>query len=184
MTLFVDTKTGIVTDISDGVQATKNADGSYSFVSATGEALVGWPTTLVPYTPPAAPAMSLVQAISAQTNMLTQAAQVAMTGGFTSSALGSAYTYPSALTDQINLSASVTASLLPNLPSTWTTEFSCADSIGTWADRPHTAAQIQQVGVDAKTWITNQRNQLKTLLAQVAAATTVAAVQAISWVNG
>ena len=70
--------------------------------------------------------------------------------GFNSSALGAPYLYPAKDKDQANLSASVTASLIPSLPANWSTDFWCADSEGVWALRPHTAVQIQQVGLDGK----------------------------------
>lgn len=128
---------------------------------------------------------ALVQSLSA-----TQAAQIAalkaacasaITGGYTSSALGAAYTYPSGPTDQLNMTASVVASQLPNLPSTWTTPFWCADSTGAWAMRAHTAAQIQQAGSDGKAWVTSCQTKLDGLVTQVMTATTPSAVQAIVW---
>ncbi|MGC9239855.1 MAG: XkdW family protein [Acidithiobacillus sp.] len=127
------------------------------------------------------PTVQLQQAKTTQRTLLTSQAVAAMTGGFQSSALGSVYTYPSTLTDQHNLSASVVASLLPSLPSGWTTPFWCQNSAGTWAFVSHTAAQIQQVGLDAKTWVTTQQTTLASLIAQVEAATTVSAVQAVTW---
>jgi hypothetical protein len=70
---------------------------------------------------------------------------------------------------------------MPGLASTWTTPFWCEDSNGNWAYVVHTAAQIQQVGQDGKNAILTAMQQLQTLNAQVSAATTVAAVQAITW---
>ena len=128
------------------------------------------------------PSVLLYQAQQAQYAALTNAASTAITNGFTSSALGSAHTYPSGETDQLNLTASVVASMLPGVPTTFTTLFYCASgSPAVWAFTPHTAAQIQQVGTDAKTWIQTQQATHATLAAQVAAATTVNAVQAIVW---
>ena len=128
------------------------------------------------------PAAAQLQAAqTAQRTLITASAVAAMTGGFQSSALGAAYTYPSTLTDQHNLSGSVVASLLPNLPSTWTTPFWCQDSAGTWAMVQHTAAQIQQVGLDEKAWIVSCQEKLAGLNAQIAAAQTVSGVQAITF---
>ncbi len=126
-------------------------------------------------------AMLLSQAQAAQKVLLRASCVSAIVSGFVSSALGSAYTYPSTLTDQHNLSSSVVASLLPNLPSTWTTPFWCQDSAGTWAMVQHTAAQIQQVGLDEKAWIVSCQEKLAGLNAQIAAAQTVSGVQAITF---
>jgi hypothetical protein len=128
-----------------------------------------------------APTITLAQAQKQQSSVLNSACQSQITAGFTSSALGTAYTYPAKVTDQQNLTASVLSSLMPGLPTTWTTPFWCENSSGTWAYVTHTAAQIQQVGQDGKNAILTAMQQLQTLTAQVNAATTVAAVQAITW---
>jgi hypothetical protein len=110
----------------------------------------------------------------------------AIFAGFTSSALGAAYTYPFKTTDQQNLSDSVLASTLPGVTDTWTTPFWCADSTGAWAMRGHTAAQIQQVGTDAMTRKLACMAQNDTLAAQVNAITDptkTTDVQAIVWVD-
>ena len=109
------------------------------------------------------------------------ACAAAITSGFKSSALVASYTYPSQQTDQFNLSANVMSSLLPGLASGWTTPQLCEDSTGAWAYRDHTAAQIQQVGSDAKAAIQASLIKKATLQAEIAAATTNAAVNAISW---
>ena len=127
------------------------------------------------------PAAQLQAARTAQLALVTDSAAAAMTGGFQSSALGAAHTYPSTLTDQHNLSGSVVGSLLPNLPSTWTTPFWCKNSSGVWAMVEHTAAQIQQVGIDGKAWITTCQQQKASLDARINAATTVSAVQSVLW---
>lgn len=84
---------------------------------------------------------------------LRTACGAAILGGYVSEALGVAHTYPNQTTDQSNMAASVVASLMPGLPPDWTTPFWCADADGVWAMRPHTAAQIQQAGADAKAWV-------------------------------
>ena len=124
---------------------------------------------------------TLASAQSAQISALTASCAAAITSGYTSSALGSAHTYPSGATDQINMIGSVTASLLPGLASGWTTPFWCADSTGAWSFAPHTAAQIQQAGDDGKAWVVTCQTKLQTLSASVSAAKTLAAVQAIVW---
>ena len=128
---------------------------------------------------PTASLVATAQAIQAA--QLTTDCKNAITGGFVSSALGSSYTYPSTMIDQHNLAASVTASLLPNLPSGWTTPFWAMNNVGTWSFMPHTAAQIQQVGLDGKAWVVSCQEKLAGLNAQIAAAQTVAAVQAVTW---
>lgn len=113
---------------------------------------------------------------------LKGACGAAIIGGYTSSALGSPHVYPSGQTDQLNMAGSVLASLLPGLPSTWTTPFWCQDtSTGAWAMVEHTASQIQQAGADGKAWVASCQQKLASLTAQVQAATTAAAVLAISW---
>lgn len=139
------------------------------------------------FTPPAAPVVvkTLAELQTEKSAELRIACYAEITGGFASSALGSAYTYPSKNTDdhpdQLNLASSVLASTLPNLPSGWTTKFWCADSSGSWAMRDHTAAQIQQVGIDGKAHVELCQTKLDTLTSQVMSATTKADVQAIVW---
>jgi hypothetical protein len=125
----------------------------------------------------------LAQAQSTQSAVIDAACAAAIVSGFTSSALGSAYTYPSKVTDQQNLAASVLASILPGVTTGWTTPFWCADSTGMWSWVNHTAAQIQQVGADSKTAILGYQSQNAQLQAQLVAAniTTVDQVAAIVW---
>lgn len=112
---------------------------------------------------------------------LRAACAAAIVGGFTSSALGTAHTYPSAQTDQINLMGSVTASLLPGVASDWSTMFWCRDEAGAWSYVAHTAAQIQAAGGDGKAHVVDCQSRLASLSAEVEAATTVDAVTAIVW---
>lgn len=131
--------------------------------------------------PPTPPAPTLAQVQAERLALLASECQADIFAGFESSALGAPYTYPAKTTDQANLSASVLSSLLPNLPANWVTPFWCADASGVWAFVPHTAAQIQQVGVDAKNAILAAMQKNATLAAQVTQATTVADVIAIVW---
>lgn len=126
-------------------------------------------------------AQQLASAQAAQLASLSASCAAAIVGGFTSTALGSVYTYPSKPTDQQNLSASVLASLMPDLPANWQTPFWCEDATGKWAFVNHTAAQIQQVGQDGKAAILDCMAKNATLSAEVMAAATVGAVQAITW---
>ncbi len=130
----------------------------------------------------AAPAAQLLaQAQAAQISAITQACAAAITSGFASSALGSAHTYPSGLTDQANLAANVLSSLLPGLPSTWTTPQLCCDPEGVWAYREHTAAQIQQVGADWRSFSSSCLLKKKALEDKIKLAKTVGKVQSLAW---
>ncbi|CAJ0896147.1 hypothetical protein R77569_04568 [Ralstonia mannitolilytica] len=159
--------------VSDAdVKTAVNLPGGYAYdFDATGK--------LTTTAPSAAQQLTVAQA--AQITKVTGACQAAIVAGFTSSALGAAHTYPAQTTDQQNLSASVLASLMPNLPAGWTTPFWCADANGNWSYAAHTAAQIQQVGQDGKAAIIAAIQKKAGLVAQINAATTVAAVQAITW---
>jgi len=130
------------------------------------------------------PSSTLEGAKTAQIAALSTACQVAIYAGFTSSALGAAHSYPFQDKDQTNLAASVLESTLPGNAPDWTTPFWCADpstTPATWAMLPHSAAQIQQVGRDAMAAKLAAIQRNVTLAGQVLAATTVAAVQAITW---
>jgi hypothetical protein len=153
-----------------------------SLVDVTGTAVeVGWSYISGAFSAPVGPTLANLKA--AQIATLSAACQAQIYAGFTSSALGTVHTYPAKDKDQVNLSGSVVASLLPGLPPTWKTPFWCADSTGTWAFTDHTAAQIQQVGSDAKVAILDALIKNATLAAQVMdpATNTAAKVAAIVW---
>lgn len=134
--------------------------------------------TLAPI-PTAAQILSNTQ--SDKLSVLSASCALQIYAGFQSSALGSVHTYPAKDKDQANLVASYAASFDPTNAAGWTTRFWCEDSTGAWALVTHTAAQIQQVGRDGKAAITTAIQKNTTLSAQVMAATTVAAVQAVVW---
>lgn len=104
---------------------------------------------------------------------LSAACALAIIGGFSSSALGEAFIYASQEIDQRNLVQSAQCAKGGLL--------SCQDNTGTWARKPHTQAQAQQVLEDFVTSRDAARLQLETAQAQAQAATTIAAVQAIMW---
>jgi hypothetical protein len=165
--------------VPSGVSAIKVTDAEWqTCLSTPGYTVVN--STLTAPLPPTA-AEKLANAQKTQIETISTNCASSITAGFTSSALGAANTYPSTLTDQHNLNGSVVASLLPNLPSTWTTKYWVMDSSGVWTLAVHTAAQIQQAGLDGKAWVTAQQEKLASLLAQVMAAMSVADVQAIVW---
>lgn len=101
--------------------------------------------------------------------------------GFQSTVLNTSHTYPSNEKDQLNLSGTVQRSLLPSAQPTDVYLFLCADANNIWEYRPHTAAQIQQVGADAYNHILEARVKNATLQAQIAAATTQEELEAIAW---
>ena len=87
----------------------------------------------------------------AKISALREQCAASILGGYTSSALGAPYHYPAQVVDQVNLLGSIADSTLPGTDlSTFATLYACCDVTGVWAKRPHTAAQIQQVGRDAK----------------------------------
>lgn len=128
-----------------------------------------------------APQHSLDDAKALKMSTLDEACAAEICAGFTSTALGDACRYPSKASDQSNLQASVLASLFPGLAEDWTTPFWCQDAAGTWAYRPHTAAQIQQVGSDGKDAINACIAQKINLEKQLAKAKALAEVEAITW---
>lgn len=112
---------------------------------------------------------------------LDAAVKAAIYAGFTSTALGAPYTYSCDDRDQQNLAAVVTASLVNAAVPDWTINFWCADGAGVWARRAHTAAQIQQVGNAGLAHVQGHLEHRAQLVAQIADATTEAAVAAIVW---
>lgn len=112
---------------------------------------------------------TLAELRAAKVTELQSACGIHIIGGFTSSAIGTAHMYPSALMDQHNLNGLVTRSLYA--PAGWTDKFWCADPSGIWARREHTAAQLQQVGDEAIARITAAQAKCDTLIAQAMTAT-------------
>jgi hypothetical protein len=91
--------------------------------------------------------------------------------GFTSSATGTALFYPSGPIDQTNMQAVAAAGGL----------LATQDSGGNWALTPHTAAEGMAVLGDFGTMRDTNRTKLTGLNADVAAATTIPAVNAVVW---
>lgn len=118
---------------------------------------------------------------TAKKEAISGACRSEIVSGFDSSALGERHHYPAKETDQLNLSGSILDSLLPDLPTDWTTPFWCADTSGLWAFRLHTASQIQQVGHDAKAAILAAMGKNEVLQAQIAAAGSVEELEAIAF---
>lgn len=122
------------------------------------------------FTAPIPPTPTLSQAQATQTSTLSVACQAEILAGFSSSALGSAYNYPSDNVTQRNIAMAVISG-----GSLW------CETGSTWAFETHTAAQAAQVQKDLWAMIQAAQAKYSTLLAEVDAATTVAAVQAIVW---
>jgi hypothetical protein len=128
------------------------------------------------------PPGGLLQTKASKANELRNAANNVINNGFVSWALGSPHLYPSIPPARADMTASVTASLLPDLPEDWTTPFWCQDgSTGKAALVDHTAEQIRQAGSDGKAFADAAEQKLAGLLAQVDAAETTDAVNKIIW---
>lgn len=129
----------------------------------------------------AAPPVPLDATRAAKEAALRAACTSAITGGFVSSALGAPHHYPSGDVDQRNLLGSVTASLLADAAD-WETPFWCRDEeTGEWAFTPHSAREIQRVGVDGKTHIVACQRRLAERLQRVADADTADEIAPIAW---
>ena len=147
------------------------ATGSIIIRGADGRPIAINPETLV----------TLDQLRADRLAVLRTACNTAITGGYSSAALGAVHTYPSSFTDQQNMAASILSSLLPGLADGWNTPFWCADAAGVWDFRPHSAAQIQQAGSDGKAWVLACQRRIATLAAAVAALDSAEALQLIAW---
>jgi hypothetical protein len=117
--------------------------------------------------------LTLTQTQTMQINRLRAACKTTIEGVFASSALGAPHAYPSGMTDQANLQAARNTLAVPLLM--------CADINEVWALLPHTPSQIEQVNADWIAFRQTQQERLIMLTAQVNAAATPAAVQAITW---
>lgn len=152
--------------------AVMNAGGKLDVVSGA--------FTITPMPAPSPDALLVIEKAQAKVRILAQCDN-AIVGGFISNALGGAYTYPSKVVDQNNLAANVLSSMYPNLATTWTTPQLCADTNGVWAYKAHSVQAIQQVGTDGKSAIMACLIKNATLQAQITAASTLAALNAIIW---
>ncbi len=111
---------------------------------------------------------------------MSEACAAHIVGGFLSSALGAPHLYPAKPTDQANLVASVTDSLLVGGDAGWSTPFPCADAYGLWLFREHTVAQIQQVGRDGKAAILAATGKNEALRQQIEVAD-ADQIEVITW---
>lgn len=141
----------------------------------------GWLLKGNKFEAPAVVAPTLDAVKAAHVEALRAACEATITGGFKSSALGNAHTYPSDIKAQINLMGSVTDSIMPDLPANWTTPFWVCDATGLWSWKLHDAAQIQQAGRDGKAHVVECQTLLAELTATVLAAATAETVASIIW---
>jgi hypothetical protein len=118
-------------------------------------------------------AAALAQAQDTQIYAVSAGCASAIIGGFQSSALGAVYTYPSGQTDQANLVGLVAGGIGG--------KFWCADASGNWGYVAHTAPQILKVLQDGSVAKEALVVQNSVLAAEICAATTEAAVQAVVW---
>lgn len=124
---------------------------------------------------------ALDDAKAAQSVAINTACRDQIYAGFESVALGATHHYPAKAQDQANLVASVTASILPANSTDWTTPFWCCDQFGVWDYVQHTASQIQQAGADGKAAILDALGKNEYLQRQIAVATSIDNVRAITW---
>ncbi len=124
---------------------------------------------------PAWPAQQLTQAQQTQSAALQAGCNATFNAGFVSSASGSTLTY--GFTPQNQADMTELATMLSLAVATWPVSWQLPD--GTIVSL--TQAQFTQLLTDAQKFKWAQLNQLRTLQAQVQAATTVSAVQAIAW---
>jgi hypothetical protein len=165
-------KDSFLVSAADFKAATNLPAGSmYSFSAPMAPSKVG----VLSVTPPSGSYL-LTQAKDAQIAKNSQACATAITAGQKSNATGKEYTYPTSLTDQLNLSAAVNASLSVGLAPGWTMSLKCADGTGKWAFVSHTAAQIQQVNSDVNNAISALRVRNDALSPLIKSATTLAVV--------
>lgn len=127
----------------------------------------------------------LAAAQQVQLAAITAACAAAIVFGFTSSALGSPYFYPSAPTDQQNLSDAMIDAMLDSNPDRWSMLIWCAHlRDGVWQKVPHNIGHIKRLGRDAIKVRLALRALKDDLAAQINAAETIEAVQAVVWPAG
>lgn len=103
----------------------------------------------------------------------------AIEAGHPSLVLGASHTYPTTKQDQGNLDALVLKARIHGTTQIY--KFWCADPNGVWARRAHTAQQITDLGTEIANHVIAQQDRYETTLAEINAATTVTAVEAVVW---
>ncbi|MBU9629923.1 hypothetical protein KTE60_11570 [Burkholderia multivorans] len=124
--------------------------------------------------PPPSAAQLLSSSQAARNAVLNAACSTAIMSGFSSSALGPTYNYPSTLTDQTNQN---TVAQCASGGLLW------CETAGSWSFKQHTQSQAQAVVASFSAWLNKCQQQLVDLTNQVNAATSVSAVESIIWTN-
>lgn len=107
--------------------------------------------------------------------------EVAIVGGFTSSALGEEYFYYSTLEEQTTLNSLINLGFDNNFKAQ---KISLVEGVEVKEGRkqyPHTLAQLRQILIDGATHIKAQIDKKDLLEIQITNATTAEQVEAISW---
>jgi hypothetical protein len=146
--------------------------GKIWYNKITGESVeidfIGEPENLVP----TIPEIFVIKKLrSDKVEEINWAAIVAITGGFTSTALGKANTYPNKSTDQQNINS---VSLVGG--SLW-----CLNDAGVWSFTAHTKSQAVKVQADMVAHIQKQQKKCADLISQVNGAKTIDEIKAIVW---
>lgn len=149
------------------------------FVEVGGEVDIGWTYDNGEFCAPESLSIDMLK--QTKIEELTARCSQIIVDGYSSDALGKVHTYPSKLTDQINMMGSVTDSLLPTSGSGWSTPFWCMDENHLWSFRDHSAAQIQKAGTDGKAHVIQCQTTLDRLVELVNNATTEEGIVACEW---
>jgi hypothetical protein len=110
----------------------------------------------------------LVAAKADKASAMKLACRSDVIAGISHSALGSAHHYPMLDTDQVNMIGLVVESRLPDAVVGY--KFWCADNLGVWRRRIHTAAQIQEVGLAFSSHIKMQQEKYEQKLSEISLA--------------
>jgi hypothetical protein len=125
------------------------------------------------------PEVPLDDAQAEKRRQMEVACREAIQGGIVCNALGADHEYPTTLTDQQNLAATVLAAQV-NGAAGEPYKFWCADSGGAWARRPHTAAQILAVGEAVRAHVVAQQEHYEQKLIEIDQAT-AETISTITW---
>lgn len=121
---------------------------------------------------------ALTSAKAAKIAFLSAACKSEITGGFVSSALGSAHKYDGELEWQLNLAGAKDYTIANNVSA----EFTCTNqATGVKAGVVHTPAQITQAFNDGVVFKMARLSKYRTLKTQVEAMTTIADVETVNW---
>ena len=157
-------------------QVAEPTDPTLIFSGFTVQTVNGVPTQVWTTTPKTLSSVQHQQLAELQTSLTN-----AVAAGFSSSALGTANNYASDPTSVAYMNASITMSLLPNASPSAVYPFFCGVGSAIPQLTNHTAAQIQQVGMDAYNFVLGLEQHYASKVAAVIAATADADVVAVTW---